>query len=296
MNIVTYRATPDVVRLGVILLLCIVSLPFSALCFAEELAVEEPLWELGLSAATARLPHYRGSDEYTWWTLPIPYFVYRGEIFKATRDGLRGILFDSDYFEASVSLSGNPPVDNDNKARENMPDLDAIFEVGPSLKLFFWERHQVNKLYLKGSFRAASSVNFDDGLNLAYQGLNSGIDLVYRNRQFYERYGSQFRLTTGVNFANRERNSYFYDVDKEFVTEDRSFFSSDAGYASFSLSVAISQVITKDISIGFYSRWDNLDGAVYEDSPLVREKNNFIIGSVLIWTIGRSNTMVKSDD
>lgn len=274
----------------------ILSLLSTALCFAEESATKEPLWEIGVAGATIRLPHYRGSDEYTWWTLPLPYIVYRGDILKATREGVRGICFDSEYFEASISLSGNPPVDNDNEARSDMPELDAIFEVGPALKLFLMDRNYVNKLYFKGSLRAATSINFEDGMNLAYQGLNSGIDLVYRNRQFYELNGFEFNLKAGINVADRKLSSYFYDVSEEYATPDRSSFESEGGYAGFSMSGSLKQDITKNVSIGLYTRWDNMDGAVYADSPLVREKNNFIVGCVLIWTLARSSHMVVSDE
>lgn len=50
------------------------------------------------------------------------------------------------------------------------------------------------------------------------------------------------------------------------------------------------------VSLGFYSRWDNLDGAVFEDRPLVRRNNNFVIGSALILRLARSKTLVPSEE
>ena len=52
----------------------------------------KPIWELGGGVASARLPQYRGSDEYSVYTLPFPFFIYRGEWLKATRDGVRTVF------------------------------------------------------------------------------------------------------------------------------------------------------------------------------------------------------------
>ena len=50
---------------------------------------DQPLWELGMGAGGLRLPHYRGSDQSHDLLLPVPFAVYRGEIFRATREGAR---------------------------------------------------------------------------------------------------------------------------------------------------------------------------------------------------------------
>jgi hypothetical protein len=42
------------------------------------------------------VPDYRGSEDVRNYVLPIPWFVYRGEIFRADRDGARARLFDSE--------------------------------------------------------------------------------------------------------------------------------------------------------------------------------------------------------
>jgi len=285
--------------LKAILILWIILLGYFSIsdrCGAESAIIKEPLWEIGVVGAGAYLPHYRGSDEYTWWALPLPFVIYRGEFIRATREGVRGIFFDSAHFESSISVFGNPPVPDDNKARQGMPESDALFEIGPSLKWFFLGRNPVKKLYLLGSLRAASSINFDGGLNLEYQGFNGELDLIYHDRRFYKRHGFKYFLKAGLNMADHKLNSYFYDVPAMYVTPERSAFQSDGGYAGFSLSASVQQDITRNISIGFYSRWDNLSGTVYADSPLVRETNNFVAGCALIWKMARSEHLVESDE
>ena len=71
---------------------------------------KKPLWEFGLFNSGMTMPHYRGSDETMSYLVAIPYFIYRCEIFRAGRDGFKGVFFQSDRFESSLSLSGYPPV------------------------------------------------------------------------------------------------------------------------------------------------------------------------------------------
>lgn len=60
-----------------ILLVCLVALTQAAL------AEQKPLWELGFGLAPITFPNYRGSDEQSAYVLPLPYFIFRGDRFKA---------------------------------------------------------------------------------------------------------------------------------------------------------------------------------------------------------------------
>ena len=100
----------------------------AGMCFAVEKG--PALWEFGIFGATARIPHYRGSDEHKIYALPLPYFLYRGKIIQMERDGIRGVFFKHPNLEVDISLFGNPPVEGDNDARIGMPecaDLDPIY-------------------------------------------------------------------------------------------------------------------------------------------------------------------------
>lgn len=264
-------------------------------CSAQtSLKREKPLWELGLFTGAIRLPHYLGSDEYKWYVMPLPYLIYRGEIFQCDRNGARGIFAGTDRVEFNISLFGNPPVFDDNKAREGMSDLDAIFEVGPALKLFFTDRGSTDAFYLRMALRGSSSVGFDDGVDIKHQGFHGSTNLIYNNQSLFKHSKLKLYLNAGLNFSDRGLNAYFYDVPENSVTSDRGFYESDGGYAGFSMSVSMQKTIIKKLSFGGYCRWDNVDGAVFEDSPLVREKNNFVIGFALIWKILKSKRSSKS--
>ena len=84
-------------------------------------AEHQPLLEIGAGAAGISFPDYRGSSEQQTYVLPLPYIVYRGERFRADRDGIRGLLFDHPRVAFDVSMSGSVPVNSDdNPQREGM--------------------------------------------------------------------------------------------------------------------------------------------------------------------------------
>src|SRR5208282_2019766 len=99
----------------------------------------EPLWEAGLGLGVFSFPAYRGSDKVENYVLPVPYLDYRGDFFKADRNGVRGDFFDSDRLEISISAAASPPTRSDDvPLREGMPDLKATAELGPEADLRLW--------------------------------------------------------------------------------------------------------------------------------------------------------------
>jgi hypothetical protein len=89
---------------------------------------------------SVQLPTYRGSVESSTNVLPLPYLVYRGEYLKADKDGVRGVLFDSDQFEVNLSVAASPPVNSNKvKVRRDIPDLGSTMELGPSVDIKLWQ-------------------------------------------------------------------------------------------------------------------------------------------------------------
>jgi outer membrane scaffolding protein for murein synthesis (MipA/OmpV family) len=248
-----------------------------------------PLWELGVMAAAARLPHYIGSDEYENYLYPLPYVIYRGEFLRADRDGVRGIFYRGERFETSLSFWGNPPVPDDNEARQGMPELDAIGEAGPALRYYFYRREWKDHLYLQAAWRAALSFDFDSGVDADYQGWNGGLHLSYQNKSAFENRKLSLYFKAGLNFADSLYHDYFYGVPSQFATPTRNTFQADGGYSGLSVSASLYKELTPAFSLGFYARWNNLNGAVFEDSPLVRDKNTYAVGCLIVWKLAKSS-------
>ena len=249
----------------------------------------KPLWEVGLGVGAFSFPDYRGSDEQEFYAFPVPYFVYRGDIFKADRDGIRSILFDTDRVQLNVSLGASLPVDSENNdARRGMPDLQPTVEVGPSVEINFWrsedrKRRLDLRLPLRMGITLESSPRdvgwiFSPRLNLDFED-SFGFD------------GWNLGVLAGLVFNDRRNNAYFYDVAPQYVTTSRPEYRSEGGYGGSQFVAAISKRYPR-FWIGSFVRYDSIDGAVFEDSPLVRSDSNWAAGFAIAWVLAESSQLV----
>jgi len=248
-------------------------------------AVEKPLWELGIGMSALHFPDYRGSDESGRLAIPFPYVVYRGKIFKADEDGVRGALFDSDKVELNVSLGASVPVDSDdNRAREGMPDLQPTVELGPSLDFNIWRTGDGRiKLDLRLPTRIAITV-LGGMQNVGWEASpRIAIDVT----DVAGLQGWDLGLLAGAAFATERKHDYFYTVKPRYATPDRPAFDAKAGYSGSQFIVSLSKRYSK-LWLGAFARWDNLGGAVFTDSPLVRQENYFAAGVGVAWILKES--------
>jgi MipA family protein len=244
-----------------------------------------PLWEIGIGVAAWHQPDYRGSDESRFYVLPFPYPIYRGKIFRAQRNTLSGLLFDSDRLKLDLSLSGSLPVNSEhNEAREGMPDLDFTVEVGPSLEWMIFEKKS-RSLSVKVPLRAVFSVPDYDyrGLKFApyldYQWMSSIIP------------GWRMFLRAGPIFGSERYHDYFYEVKSQFARADRPEYHPDGGYSGSAISFGLRRRF-KDIETSTSIGYDRITGAAFEDSPLVKTDNYLSASVTLTWFFAKSKTLV----
>lgn len=256
------------------------------------IANRQPLWEIGVAGFGARLPYYRGSDDYRTYAFPLPYFVYRGERLQADREGVRGLFYKGRWLETDLSMSGNPPVNDGTGARHGMPGLDPLIEIGPALRVFLYRGACVKSVYLEGAVRAVSSIDTHE-LSPSYEGVRGGVGLVVTG----VKPGSKSPWTVGgrlgLDVADRDYHRYFYDVDEQYVLPDRPTYQSDGGYSGATLSGWVSRRITDAVMVSVFAKGDSIEGAVYEDSPLVRSRYNVTVGAMLVWKMAESKTKAK---
>lgn len=256
-------------------------------------AAQKPLWEFGLGVGGVSFPTYPGSDEQRNYVVPVPYVVYRGEIIKADRSGVQARLFDTDRVESYLSLSASPPVSSsDGGARSGMPDLEPMVEFGPALEVHLWQSAaQRMRLDFRMPLRTALTVQTQPrqvGWVLA-PAINLDIGNVGGLR------GWNLGLLTGPLFVDRKYNQTFYGVDPAYATPARAAYSARGGYSGSQFTVALSKRYST-FWLGAFARYDNLSGAVFSDSPLMRRSQNVSFGFGVAWMLGQSSQMVDSHD
>lgn len=265
-----------------------------AACLPLAAAAEDvPLWEIGAGVAAFSFPAYRGSDQTSNFVMPVPHFTYHGDFLKADRHGLRGTFFDNDRLELTLSAALSPPASSDDiEARKGMQNLDATFEIGPQIDVTLWRsenRARFVKLLLP--LRAAVTLDSkprDIGL-VFHPKLNMDVtDLPGMA-------GWNLGLLAGPLFGDRRQHDYFYGVKASEATASRPAYEARSGYAGMQYLASLSKRFP-GYWVGGFVRYDNLSGAVFENSPLVRDKNYFAAGMAVTWILGESATRVHIDD
>jgi MipA family protein len=242
---------------------------------AETSTDESSKTELGMGAVVLQFPAYRGSAQRSTLILPVPYLEYRGDFFKADRQGLRGELFDSERVELSVSLSGSPPTKSTEIAlRKDMPDLKPSVEIGPQLNVLL--SSPSNK-----SVTLKLRVPLRQGMTLESNPKNAGLtfspnlNLDIANPMGLS--GANLGFVVGPIFTSQKQNDYFYTVAAPYANATRPAYQARSGYAGSQFLVSLSRRMG-DVWVGSYVRYDNLRGAVFADSPLVATRNYVTAG------------------
>lgn len=256
-------------------------------------AEQKPLFEFGLGPGALVAPDYTGSDESRVYPGPIPYIVYRGKFLKADRDGVRTELFNRRYAELSISAGGSFPVDSDdNKARAGLPDLKPTLELGPALELHLWRsKNEKLKLDLDIPVRFPVTVESSPRSIGVVVGPRLSLDVA----DFAGVEGWDFGASIGPNYADSKYHDYFYTVAPRFVTSNRPAFDADGGYSSSAILLALSKRYPK-YWVGAFLRYENLKGATYENSPLVKQQSAVVAGVGFAWIFARSKRTVEVDE
>lgn len=256
-----------------------------ALAYSEKL----PLWEFGAGVAGLNLPHYRGSDEEKSYLLPVPYLIYRGERLRLDDRGMRGRIFQTDRAKLDLSLAGGVPVPRDaDGARAGMPGLNPTVEFGPSFDIRLMDSDdRKTALWLRLPVRAVFSV----GRDMGHQGWSFApyVEYIYRDGH---RYPFKLGVSLGPLFADEKYHNYFYEVDRAYATAVRPEYHPGGGYSGGRITLTLQRRFG-DFWAGVFGRYDMLDGAAFENSPLVRTNNYHAIGFAVSWIFLKSSRMVE---
>ena len=253
---------------------------------APAFAEERPKWELGIGSVFYTQPDYIGSDEYRFHAFPFPWVVYRGTRLRLDRESVQTKIFGTDLVRLDLSASGQIAVDSDdNDRRHGMRDLDWMAQIGPTVKFRTWMsddgRHVLD---VDVPLRAALAVDLD---NFSYEGLVASPKLQYR----YEPESWRLEANAGLEFSSNDYNDYVYRVAPKYETPSRAAYNPDGGYAGVRLSLGVSRYFGR-FYVGAFTRYINLAGAAFADSPLVGSESAFMGGVAVGWIWFKSDEMV----
>lgn len=274
-------------------LVCCACIAWLCASNASQAAEELPLWEVALGGGAIRIPEYRGSDSNKAFPFPFVLPFYRGERVRVDDEGIRGILHDSDRVELDFSVDGNPDVDSaDDNARAGMSDLDPTLQLGPLLKLRLWaDRPAGQVLFLNLPARAVFSVSTSE---IGHVGFTGSPHFTFY--QDLELLGRPWRLglSAGLEFGSEGFHNYYYQVAPEFARPGRDTFDARSGFGGTRfIATLVSR--TEKTWISLFVRYDRLDGAVFEDSPLVERRDGLTVGFIYSWFVARSRRNVSVD-
>ncbi len=251
-----------------------------------------PRWELGIGVGGLNLPYYRGSDIYRNYATPFPYITYRSERLNIDRSGIQGHLFQSQRIKLDLSMAAGIPVSSDGDSpRVGMPDLDPTVELGPSLELNLWHHtHQRQSFWLKLPLRSAHSVGRNGIFKQRGWSFSPHLEYTIRSAKYNDWKAS---LSIGPLYANSDYHNYFYEVTSAYVTENRGEYRATSGYSGSRSTLSVRKQLTDKLRLGLFARFDTLNNAVFEESPLVSTKRYRALGFALIWMFSQSDETVE---
>lgn len=258
---------------------------------AAQSTERRPLFEAGVLGGGGWIPDYPAAGQNHVRGLVLPYVLYRGQILRSDDRGVRGRFYRSDDLEFSLSFNGALAArSRDNRAREGMPDLDYLGEVGPALRYVAWRGGARQRITLELPVRAVFSTDFSQvnfrGAILAPEAAFEHIGLFHP--------AARTRVGIGPIFATGLYMDYFYRVKDENVRPDRPGFDATGGYLGTRLQFSHRRPVTDRISVVAGGRVENFTGATNDGSPLFRrEWNATILGGVSI-SLYRSAATVDS--
>ncbi|WP_371194442.1 MipA/OmpV family protein [Glaciecola sp. SC05] len=255
----------------------------------------QPLWEFGAGGGFVEVPNYPASSERNFVALAAPYVIYRGDVFRiGGGGGARAVVVEDSTFELDISVGGAFSADSDdNTAREGMPELDLLLEIGPQLlyrmKDFEFDSGGEGRLNLRLQARAVFSTDIK---RIDHRGYVFEPELSYQQR------GTLFpdtalNLSFSAVFATEDLQDYFYEVDDEFVTANRNAFDATGGYLGSQLSAGLSFPIFENMRgfLGGSARFHA--GAANEDSPLFEKDITYSIGVGFVWRMYESEAIAS---
>jgi outer membrane protein len=253
--------------------------------------VRRPLLELGVFGGGGLVPDYPAADRSEFRAVALPWLIYRGEIVQSDERGLRSRLYRATDLELTLNVNGALASSSSGGAREGMPDLEYLGEVGPSLRWTAWrDEARRTRVTLDLPVRAAFGT---DLARIRHRGFVFAPELALeRNGVVTE--GGRARIGLGPVFASGGLMDYWYRVKPQEVRPDRPAYNADGGYLGMRLQFSYRTPLTERVFLTAGGRVENFSGATNEASPLFRQEwNATLVGGISV-TLYRTSQTVAS--
>jgi outer membrane scaffolding protein for murein synthesis (MipA/OmpV family) len=250
--------------------------------------VQKPLWEAGLAGFGLTGPAYPGANDDIGRGLVLPWFIYRGPVWRAAGGTVGARVAKNSFAEFDIGFSGALRASSDDvKVRSGMPELGFLLEFGPRAKLNLARPSPDSVMRLELPLRGV--FEFNSGVH--YRGLTFEPKLTYNKRDLGLGWG--FSGSLGLIYGDQQFNQYLYGVPSEYATSSRSAYTAKAGLITPRAQLTLSHKLNSDVRMFAFSRTDFSGMGVNTDSPLHLKERGTALGLGVIWTLGRSSQLVN---
>ena len=259
---------------------------------AAQPSERRPLLEAGVFGGGGWIPDYPAAGQNHFRGLALPYLLYRGEILRSDERGVRGRFYRSEDLEFGLSFNAAFAArSRDNRAREGMPDLDYLAEVGPALRWVAWrDRGARRRVALELPVRAVFSTDLSQ---INYRGFVLAPEAAFEHVGLFHP-AARTRAGIGPIFASGRLMDYFYRVEGRYARPDRPGYNASSGYLGSRLQFSYRRPVAERVSMVAAGRVENFSGATNADSPLFRRDWNVTLFGGVSIALYRSEATVDS--
>ena len=256
---------------------------------SSELYEELPIFELGLGIGGLSQPYYVGTSQQRNFAFPVPVPIYRGNFLKSDEEGIRAELFNSERMKLELSMDFNLAIDSDDiDLREGMDDIDSRLQIGPSVEVTLAKTDHSQWL-LNLPLRASIGIG-ENGVDES--GFTFAPNVTYFKDFNFSGQPWRAGVALGPQFGSRKYQNLYYGVDQAFATNSRAAYEADSGYAGSRLLMSLRSQNQDRLWVWFV-RYENINGASFDDSPLVETNDGLSVGVIFSKFLFKSKETVR---
>lgn len=255
--------------------------------------VLKPRWEVGLGGGYVDDFDYPASSDPNRAGLLLPFVIYRGSNMRFSGRNVTAVAFEDPRFRVDISFGAALSANSDGDGvRAGMPDLDFLVELGPQLIMRladFNSQYGRTLMNWRNRLRAVFSTDFK---SLDSRGWLFQTQLQATQRRVWGNPKVDAVATFNLTWATEKLHDYFYEVDPEFATANRTQFNADGGFLGANLFAGMAWRPRPQLRVFGGLRQGYFGGSANEESPLFETtaSTGFAVG--LVWTILQSKDSI----